>query len=110
MRKLIVLLISSLSSFTCAFAQSPVIIQKDGQIEKMVSEVSADSLHANIIKLVSFGTRSTLSVTNNPNRGIGAARNWILSRFNAYAKSAGGRLTARLDTNNYQPDGKRIDV
>jgi hypothetical protein len=109
MRKLILLLIT-LSSCTYAFAQSPVIIQKDAQIEKMVSEVSADSLHANIIKLVSFGTRNTLSATNNPKRGIGAARNWILSRFNAFAKSSGGRLTAKLDTNNYQADGKRIDV
>lgn len=93
-----------------SFAQSPVIIQKDPQIEKMVSEVSADSLHAHIVKLVSFGTRNTLSSTTNPKRGIGAARNWILSKFNTYAKTAGGRLAAKLDTSNYLPDGKRIDV
>jgi hypothetical protein len=93
-----------------SFAQSPVIIQKDPQIEKMLSEVSADSLHAHIVKLVSFGTRNTLSSTTNPKRGIGAARNWILSKFNTYAKTAGGRLTAKLDTSNYLPDGKRIDA
>ncbi|MCQ6957797.1 M28 family metallopeptidase [Mucilaginibacter aquariorum] len=97
-------------AYAGTFAQSPVIIQKDPQIERMVSEVSADSLHANIIKLVSFGTRNTLSTTTDAKRGIGAARNWILSKFNTYAKTSGGRLTAKLDTNNYQPDGKRIDV
>jgi Zn-dependent M28 family amino/carboxypeptidase len=97
-------------AYTSTFAQSPVIIQKDPQIEKMVSEVSADSLHANIVKLVSFGTRNTLSATTDTKRGIGAARNWILSKFNTYVKTSGGRLTAKLDTNNYQPDGKRIDV
>jgi len=109
MRKVLGVLVA-MSVYTCTFAQSPVIIQKDPQIEGMVSEVSADSLHANILKLVSFGTRNTLSATTDAKRGIGAARNWILSRFNAYAKTSGGRLTAKLDTNNYQPDGKRVDV
>ncbi|MDB4927304.1 M20/M25/M40 family metallo-hydrolase [Mucilaginibacter sp.] len=103
-------LLIAMAAYTCTFAQSPVIIQKDPLIEKMVSEVSADSLHANILKLVSFGTRNTLSTTTDPKRGIGAARNWILSRFNTYAKTSGGRLTVKLDTNNYRPDGKRVDV
>jgi Zn-dependent M28 family amino/carboxypeptidase len=96
--------------FISAHAQSPVIINKDPQIERMVAEVSPDSLKAHVVKLVSFGTRNTLSSVSDKKRGIGAARNWILSRFNAYAKSADGRLTARLDTSSYQPDGRRIDV
>lgn len=93
-----------------AFSQSTVIIQKDPQIEKMVSEVSADSLQATIKQLVSFGTRNTLSSTTDPKRGIGAARNWILSRFNSFAAASGGRLTARLDTSTYVADGRRVDV
>jgi hypothetical protein len=100
----------AMGCFMSAHAQSPVIINKDPQIEKMVMEVSPDSLKAHVVKLVSFGTRNTLSSVTDKKRGIGAARNWILSRFNAYAKSAGGRLTAKLDTSSYQPDGKRIDV
>ena len=55
--------------------------QRDPQIEKMVSEVSKDSLQSYIKTLVSFGTRNTLSTQSNPTRGIGAARNWVLSRF-----------------------------
>ena len=99
-----------LGCFLSAAAQSPVIINKDPQIEKMVAEVSADSLKAHIVKLVSFGTRNTLSSVTDKKRGIGAARNWILSRFNSYAKASGGRMTAKLDTSNYQPDGRRVDV
>jgi hypothetical protein len=100
----------AMGCFISAHAQSPVIINKDPQIERLVAEVSPDSLKAHVVKLVSFGTRNTLSSVTDKKRGIGAARNWILSRFNAYAKSAGGRLTAKLDTSSYQPDGRRIDV
>ncbi len=76
----------------------------------MVSQVSADSMKAYITKLVSFGTRNTLSSTTDKKKGIGAARNWILSRFNSFAATSGGRLTAKLDTSNYKPDGQRVDV
>ncbi|MCD8739250.1 M28 family metallopeptidase [Mucilaginibacter roseus] len=89
--------------------QSPVIIQKDAEIASMVAEVSADSMKTNIARLVSFGTRNTLSSTTNPQRGIGAARNWILNRFKSFATASGGRFTARFDTSTYKPDGKRID-
>lgn len=91
------------------YAQSPVIIQRDAEIASMVSEVSADSMKNNIVRLVSFGTRNTLSSTTNPQRGIGAARNWILSRFKSFTAASGGRFTAAFDTSTYKPDGKRID-
>src|SRR5690349_19201368 len=80
------------------FTFSQTIIQKDPQIEKMVKEVSADSMKSYITKLVSFGTRNTLSSTTDPVRGIGAARQWVLSRFNEFAKASNGRLTAIIDT------------
>ena len=43
----------------------------------MMKEVSAKNIEATIRKLVSFGTRNTLSEQDNPTRGIGAARVWI---------------------------------
>jgi hypothetical protein len=92
-----------------AIAQSPVIIHKDAEIAGMVTEISADSMKSYVTKLVSFGTRNTLSSTTNPNAGIGAARNWILSRFKSFAAASGGRFTAKFDTSTYKPDGKRID-
>jgi hypothetical protein len=107
MRKLISILVAQFIS--CAvFSQT--IIQKDPQIEKMVKEVSVDSLKSYITKLVSFGTRNTLSTQTDPKRGIGAARNWVLMRFNEFAKNSGGKLTALIDTTTLQKDGRRVDT
>ncbi|HEY9361918.1 MAG TPA: M20/M25/M40 family metallo-hydrolase [Chitinophagaceae bacterium] len=88
---------------------SQTIIHRDPEIEKMVSEVSKDSLQSYINKLVSFGTRNTLSTQTDSKRGIGAARLWVLSKFNEFAKQSGGRLSAIIDTTTLQPDGRRID-
>lgn len=91
-----------------AFAQTT--INRDPEIEQMVKEVSADSLQSYIKQMVSFGTRSTLSSVTDPKRGIGAARNWVLSKFNAFAKQSGGRLTAYLDTVTIPADKRRVDT
>jgi hypothetical protein len=107
MRKFI--LLATVSTCTL-FTFSQTIIKKDPQIEKMVKEVSADSLKSYIYKLVSFGTRNTLSTQSDPKRGIGAARNWVLSRFNEFAKQSNGRLTAFIDTTTLQKDGRRVDT
>jgi Peptidase family M28 len=101
-----------LASFS-ALAQT-AIINRDPQIVQMMAELSADSLRAHINGLVSFGTRQTLSnlpdsQKNSSKRGITAARNWILGRFQQWAKQSNGRMTATLDTWTLQPDGKRID-
>ena len=84
------------------------IVQRDPAIMQLVEQVSADSLKAHVEKLVSFGTRQTLSGTQGQ-RGIVPAREWILSKFQEYGKSSGGRLTATLDTWTLQPDGRRVD-
>jgi len=102
-------LIITAALLTCSVAMAQTSIHRDPQIEKMVNEVSKDSLESYIKKLVSFGTRSTLSIQTDPKRGIGAARNWVLSRFTEFAQQAGGRLTAFIDTITLQPDGRRIN-
>jgi hypothetical protein len=89
---------------------SQTIINRDPEIEQMVKEVSPDSLQSYINTLVAFGTRNTLSTQTDAKRGIGAARNWVLKKFNEFGKNAGGRLTAFIDTTTLQPNGKRVDV
>lgn len=101
------LIIILLLSANIIFAQT--IINRDPEIEKMVSEVSADSLKSYINTLVAFGTRGTLSTQTNPKRGIGAARDWVLKKFNEFAKSSGGRLTAFIDTTTIAANGKRVN-
>ena len=90
------------------FAQT--VINRDPEIAQMVSEVSPDSLQSYINTLVAFGTRNTLSTQTDPKRGIGAARNWVLKKFNEFSKYSNGRLTAKIDTTTIQPNGKRVDV
>jgi len=93
-------------SLTVAHAQTT--IERDPEIESMVSEVNADSLQSYIKTMVAFGTRSTVSSTTDLKKGIGAARNWVLSKFNQFAAASNGRLTAFVDTSTYNADGQRV--
>jgi Zn-dependent M28 family amino/carboxypeptidase len=65
-----------------AFAQE----RKDPRVTAMVQRVDAARMQATVTKLVSFGTRHTLSDVNDPKRGIGAARKWLASEFAAIAQ------------------------
>jgi hypothetical protein len=85
-------------------------VQRDPVIEQMVKEISSDSLRSYILNMVTYGTRSTISTQNNKKKGIGAARNYVLSKFNEFAKQSAGRLTAMIDTTTIATDGKRVDV
>src|SRR6185369_4346697 len=58
-------------------AASPSTAALDPRIEKLVASVSEERLQQLLQKLVSFGTRNTLSDAASTTRGIGAARQWI---------------------------------
>ncbi|MDE3234851.1 MAG: M20/M25/M40 family metallo-hydrolase [Bacteroidota bacterium] len=107
MRKLIPIL---LLCCTITYSHAQTTINRDPEIASMVKEVYADSLQSYIKTLVGFGTRNTLSTQIDSKRGIGAARNWVLQKFNEFAQHSNGRLTAKIDTTTLQPDGKRVDV
>lgn len=62
-------------------------------IARIVQEIDAHNIERIILKLVSFGTRNTLSTQDDPNRGIGAARDWLYSEFLKAAENSGGRMT-----------------
>jgi hypothetical protein len=73
----------------------------DRSISAALQQVSAEHIRANIEKLASFGTRSTISAQDPAaiaaGRGIGAAREWIKSEFERYAKDCGGCLEVKTD-------------
>src|SRR5262249_32410220 len=73
------------------------------QIQKIVGEISAANIEAIIRKLVSFGTRHTLSDQTSDTTGIGAASRWIKSEFDRYSKESGGRLKVEFDEFTQQP-------
>jgi hypothetical protein len=72
----------------------------------MLHDVSADRIQQTIEKLVSFGTRHTLSSQTDPNRGIGAATNWVFDQFQQDAAASDGRMTVEKQS-FVQPPGPR---
>lgn len=65
---------------------------QQAKVHDIVSAVSAANIERDIQKLVSFGTRHTLSETESDTRGIGAARRWIKAEFDRISAACGGCL------------------
>ncbi len=74
---------------------------------------SPDRLRTLVERLVSFGTRHTLSSPDNPTRGIGAARRWGASEFETYAAACGGCLEVTTISDSFTgdraPDGVIVE-
>ncbi|HYM78175.1 MAG TPA: M28 family metallopeptidase [Candidatus Dormibacteraeota bacterium] len=82
-------------------------IAADPQIAAALRQISSQHIQADIEKLVSFGTRLTLSAQDPASiaagHGIGAAREWIQSEFERYSKDCGGCLEVKTDSFTEQP-------
>jgi hypothetical protein len=91
--------------------EAPEPMTTDSRIAAALQQVSAERIRANIEKLVSFGTRSTISAQDPASiaagRGIGAAREWIKSEFERYSKDCGGCLEVKTDSFT-EPAAERI--
>jgi Peptidase family M28 len=99
-----------MSLSVCVFAGNLFAQKKEkpnAKIVKMLKEVSAKRIETDIRKLVSFGTRNTLSEQDNPTRGIGAARDWLFDEFTRISKDCGGCLQVEKQT-FLQPKANRI--
>jgi Peptidase family M28 len=83
-----------------ARAQAPSDL--DPHVAQLVAGVSEDRLAAILRKLESFGTRNTMSSTDSPTRGIGAARQWIFDEL----KSFSPRLQVSFDTYRIAKQGR----
>jgi len=59
---------------------------------EIINQISAERIEEDIRKLVSFGTRHTMSETESDVRGIGAARRWIKAEFGKISEGCGGCL------------------
>src|ERR1051326_1290055 len=72
------------------------------QIRKLVDEVAEAHIRGILEKLVGFGTRNTLSITDDAEHGIGAARQWIFDQFKSYSP----RLEVRFDKWRVKKQGR----
>ncbi|RMF71845.1 MAG: M28 family peptidase, partial [Alphaproteobacteria bacterium] len=64
-------------------------------LHELVHAVSPERIERDVRKLVSFGTRHTLSSRTDPKRGIGAATRWIEAEFRRISAACGGCLEVR---------------
>jgi Zn-dependent M28 family amino/carboxypeptidase len=64
-------------------------------LQEIPNWVSPDELHATIQTLVGFGTRHSMSDTVSETRGIGAARRWVKTRFEAISRDCSGCLNVQ---------------
>jgi hypothetical protein len=96
MRKLALLL-------PALFLSSPALAASPGEI---ADQVSQERLNAIVEKLVSFGTRHTLSSQTDPRRGIGAALKWTESEFGRYSRACGGCLRVVMPSDTVT--GRRV--
>ena len=65
-------------------APAPVPAEPYAQLQQIIAPVSGAEMKKTVEKLVSFGTRHTLSSQTDPKRGIGAALNWTESQFKSF--------------------------
>ena len=102
----ITLLLVALNCAAQGTKSEPTMVA-DPAIAAALQQISAQHIQASIEKLVSFGTRLTLSAQDPTSiaggHGIGAAREWIKSEFERYSKECGGCLEVKTDGFTEQP-------
>lgn len=98
------LLAVMLAAAGAAGAAEPNTAAHQPQIDAIVREISPQRIQATIDKLVSFGTRHTMSDTVSETRGIGAARRWIKSELE---RCGAGKLQVAFD-GHLHPVDRRI--
>lgn len=72
----------------------------------IADQVDEARLRAIVEKLVSFGTRHTLSSQTDPKRGIGAAQKWAMEEFKRYSRACGNCLTTEMPSQVFT--GRRV--
>ena len=84
-------------------------LAQENKLYEIIDEISSERIELDIKKLVSFGTRHTLSDTLLESRGIGAARRWIKSEFDKISENCNNCLHVFYQKNYFTPeDGNRI--
>jgi hypothetical protein len=74
------------------------------KIQEILDKISEARIKATLEKLEAFGTRNTMSNQDDPVRGIGAARTWILNEFKSYSP----KLQVRFEKFRVKKQGQRI--
>jgi hypothetical protein len=87
------------TNVSSATAQTPRV---DPRVAAILDNVSQDSLHAYLTKLVSFQTRNAMSVSDRPNWGVKAAREYIMQTMQSFSP----KLQVALDCYDVDKQGR----
>ncbi len=90
----------------CALLTAASVSASADTPREIADTVSQERLHAIVEKLVSFGTRHTLSSQTDPKRGIGAALKWTEAEFGRYSRACGDCL--RIEKPSDVVTGRRV--
>ncbi|MCH1558446.1 MAG: M28 family metallopeptidase [Flavobacteriaceae bacterium] len=88
--------------FNLSFSQS------ERDFYQIIESVSAERIEQSINKLVSFGTRHTLSDTISNKTGIGAARRWIKKSFEEISSECNNCLEVFYQNNFFKKNKRRL--
>ena len=106
MRRLPFLLAPVFAALAATAGHAQPMPTEHALLHELAADVSPEQQHATIAKLVSFGTRHTLSDTKSDTRGIGAARRWVALYFRAMSQACGGCLTVETPSETFT--GRRV--
>ena len=97
------MLLLALDAGARAQAQGPAVQGAiDPRIVKLLDSISEERMQQLLTKLMSFGTRNTLSDATSNTRGIGAARQWIYDEL----KRTSPKLQVTFDTHQIPAKGR----
>jgi hypothetical protein len=95
--------------FIPIFIFTNILLSQDRNVlYEIINDVSSERIKTDVQKLVSFGTRHTLSDTISNTNGIGAARRWIKSKFEEISKECNNCLDVDFQKNFYKKNKKRL--
>lgn len=77
--------------------------EPDPQLRALLAEVDEKRIEDSVRRLARFGTRHTLSNQDDPERGIGAARDWLFAEMRSHAEQSQGRMTVELQSYLQEP-------
>ena len=94
----------AVAAFTVApaHAQGQGMVQIDPDIQQMLGEVSGENLDRIVRALAGFETRHSLSSMDDPDRGVGAAMDWLVEEWSSYSP----RLQVSRECFNPVPVGR----
>jgi hypothetical protein len=97
------LLLAGAGAMASSQAAEPTLPAHQSEIDAIVREISPARIKAYDDKLVSFGTRHTMSDTVSNTRGIGAARRWIKAELE---RCGAGKLDVQFDSHMHMVDSR----